>query len=138
MSLTTALPPCAGMLRMPLTALLVRAVRPCEARADHALASPMRGALSLPARWHALQTASTTSLPCRSFRWACAGAAKTESAVNRANADNAAPPGRNRTGVDIAGLLGGGRTLPRRFACKDPPLFTLAPSALPHLPQRPR
>src|SRR6478672_3257209 len=109
MSLTPALPPCAGMLRMPLTAWSVSAVRPCEARADQALASPMRGALSLPERWQAPQTASTTSFPCRSMRWACAGATKIEKAMDRANADNAAPPGTYRLGLGLAGLLGVGR-----------------------------
>src|SRR6185369_467962 len=82
-SLTPRLPPWAGILRMPLMAWSVSAVRPCAARLAQALASPILGAPSLPETWHAPQTASTTSLPCRPLRWAASAAPLSADSVTK-------------------------------------------------------
>src|SRR5512144_924676 len=78
-SLKSGLPPCAGMLRMPVSAFLVRLVRPRAERSAQAFLSPIFGApLAAVAwalgPWHWMHTASTTALP---LRWLCdfAGAA---------------------------------------------------------------
>src|SRR6185369_1930078 len=103
---------------MPLSALLVRALRPCEARLAQALASPIRGAPSLPEPWQAPQTASTTSLPCRSLRWASAPALNVQSMANKTSAGSNAQAGADPACVRMSdsSLSGSTRLLIRRWA----------------------
>src|SRR5574341_568064 len=83
-SVRPGLPPCGGMLRMPLSAVCVRLESPCAERCFQACRSPILGARSLPAPWQAMQVDSTTSLPlrCALLSWEKANAAHAASAID--------------------------------------------------------
>src|SRR5512145_1259283 len=80
-----ALPPCAGMLRMPLSALCVRLESPDAERLLQAFLSPILGAPPLPVPWQLTQVDSTTSLPlfCAA---ACADSARTAQPASTSDA----------------------------------------------------
>src|SRR6266567_5681287 len=91
-SVSVGLPPCEGILRTPLSALVERPLKPRDASFDHAFLSPILGAPLAPVPWQATHTASTTSLPLRSTF--CAGAVPGAShTINAKTSGNASCPG---------------------------------------------
>src|SRR5574341_1126730 len=68
-SVRPGLPPCGGMLRMPLSAVCVRLESPCAERCFQACRSPILGARSLPLR-------------CALLSWEKANAAHAASAID--------------------------------------------------------